>query len=488
MRQMKDSGIEWIGKIPETWEVTKLLNVLKSPISDGPHETPSLVDNGIPFISVDSLNDSDKVDLSVVRKFISYQDYQEYSKKSKIEKGDILFSKAATIGKTAIVGDETFMVWSPLAIIKTNNNRVNNKFIYHVLNCHRLILYISFLGTYNTQINVGMRALERAIIPLPPLSNQHRIADYLDKKCGEIDSLIALQEQMIEKLKAYKQSVITEAVTKGLRACEARAAARADLQSARNEYKHLQCETDKADYKSSYSQRSDCKSDRTSADRASVKLVPSGIDWIGEIPEHWGMQRLKTLGWTQNGISQSGDYFGEDFAYPFVSYSDAYKNYSLPYPSGRANSSEKDRKTYSLIEGDVLFTRTSETIEEIGFSSTCLETIKGAVYSGFLIRFRPTSNKLYKGFSKYYFRSHVHRAYFVKQMNIVTRASLGQDLLKNLVVLLPPLAEQKNIATYLDEKCADIDRLIALKQQKIESLKDYKKSVIYEAVTGKTEI
>ena len=73
-------------------------------------------------------------------------------------------------------------------------------------------------------------------------------------------------------------------------------------------------------------------------------------------------------------------------------------------------------------------------------------------------------------------------------MNIVTRASLGQDLLKNLVVLLPPLAEQKNIATYLDEKCADIDRLIALKQQKIESLKDYKKSVIYEAVTGKTEI
>lgn len=243
---------------------------------------------------------------------------------------------------------------------------------------------------------------------------------------------------MIEKLKAYKQSVITEAVTKGL----------------------------------------DPK----------VKLVPSGIDWIGDIPEHWGMQRLKTLGWTQNGISQSGDYFNELFPYPFVSYSDVYKNYSIPYPNGRANSTEKDRKTYSLIEGDVLFTRTSETIEEIGFSSTCMETIKNVVYSGFLIRFRPTTNRLYKGFSKYYFRSHVHRAFFVKQMNIVTRASLGQDLLKNLVVLLPPISEQHNIAVFLDEKCADIDLLIELKQKKIEMLKDYKKSVIYEAVTGKTNI
>ena len=136
----------------------------------------------------------------------------------------------------------------------------------------------------------------------------------------------------------------------------------------------------------------------------------------------------------------------------------------------------------------MLFTRTSETIEEIGFASTCIETIPNSVYSGFLIRFRPTSDKLFKGFSKYYFRSQVHRAYFVKQMNIVTRASLGQDLLKNLVVLLPPIDEQHSIASYLDTKCLEIDALIALKQAKIEELKDYKKSVIYEYVTGKKEV
>ncbi len=434
-RRYKDSGIEWIGEIPEAWSCLALLRLLKGRITDGPHETPTLQECGIPFISVDSLNESDSVNLSIVKKFISQEQYEEYQKKAHIEKGDILFSKAATIGKTAIVKDEIFMVWSPLAILKPSSDVCSYKYLYYILNCDGLIKYVSLLGTNNTQINVGMRALEKAIVPKPSIVEQQKIANYLDKKCVEIDSLIGLQEQMIEKLEAYKQSVITEAVTKGL--------------------------------------------------DPNAKLVPSGIDWIGEIPIHWEIQRLKTLGWTQNGISQSGDYFGDEFEYPFVSYSDVYKHFSVPSPKGRANSSEKDRKTYSLIEGDVLFTRTSETIEEIGFSSTCLETIEDAVFSGFLIRFRPTSKKIFKGYSKYYFRSLIHRAYFVKQMNIVTRASLGQDLLKNLIVLLPPIDEQRAIASYLDEKCSEIDHLIAIKQQKMEKLKEYKKSVIFEAVTGK---
>lgn len=130
MREMKDSGVQWIGSIPSHWHVTKLLNTLRTSICDGPHETPNLVnEDGIPFISVDSLNDTEHVDLSIVKKFISLDDYLEYRKKTKIEKGDILFSKAATIGKTAIVDDEVFMVWSPLAVIKVNLERHHNKYI-----------------------------------------------------------------------------------------------------------------------------------------------------------------------------------------------------------------------------------------------------------------------------------------------------------------------------------------------------------------------
>jgi type I restriction enzyme S subunit len=246
---------------------------------------------------------------------------------------------------------------------------------------------------------------------------------------------------MIEELKAYKQSVITEAVTKGIR----------------NE------ELGVRNYKD------------------------SGIEWIGDVPEEWEVCRIRNLGITQNGISKGGEFFGE--GEPFISYSDVYKNIELPQiASGLIQSSQEEQDRFSVCKGDVFFTRTSETIEEIGFSSTCTKTIEKAVYAGFLIRFRPKQGVLNDGYSKYYFRSDVHRAYFVKEMNIVTRASLSQDLLKSLVVLLPPISEQQAIADYLDKKCGEIDELITIKQQKIESLKEYKKSVIYEYVTGKREV
>ena len=88
---MKDSGVEWIGEIPEDWKRTSLLNLLKTQISDGPHETPKLVDEGIPFISVDSLNDSENINFDVVRKFISEEDYLRYNKKTNLQPKDILF-------------------------------------------------------------------------------------------------------------------------------------------------------------------------------------------------------------------------------------------------------------------------------------------------------------------------------------------------------------------------------------------------------------
>ena len=156
--------------------------------------------------------------------------------------------------------------------------------------------------------------------------------------------------------------------------------------------------------------------------------------------------------------------------------------------SGLIQSSLDEQHSFSVQKGDIFFTRTSETIEEIGISSTCMHTINNAVFAGFLIRFRPHQGYLHDGYSKYYFRSNIHRIFFIKEMNIVTRASLSQDLLKSLIVLLPPITEQQAIADYLDKKCDEIDKLIAIKQQKIESLKEYKKSIIYEYVTGKKEV
>ena len=154
------------------------------------------------------------------------------------------------------------------------------------------------------------------------------------------------------------------------------------------------------------------------------KYKDSGIDGIGEIPNHWNVERLRYLGSCQNGINISAGAFGK--GYPFLSYSNVYKNQIIPDKvDGLVQSSEKDRLNYNVKEGDVFFTRTSETIDEISIASTNLRTISNAVFAGFLIRFRPYTDKLYVGFSKFFFRANIHRCFFVKEMNLVTRASLS---------------------------------------------------------------
>ena len=118
----------------------------------------------------------------------------------------------------------------------------------------------------------------------------------------------------------------------------------------------------------------------------------------------------------------------------------------------------------------------------------CIETIENATFAGFLIRLRPFNDALTTQYAKYYFRGEHIRRYLVKEMNLVTRASLGQGLLRAMTVLIPPHDEQIAIADFLDKKCAQIDRLIAIKQSKIEKLEQYKRSLIYEYVTGKKEV
>lgn len=282
-----------------------------------------------------------------------------------------------------------------------------------------------------------MPMLLNFMVCTPPLPEQYEIVSFLDNRCGQIDGIISDLERQVKLLFQYREALITETVTKGL-----------------------------------------------------IKTAPmkgSGIDWIGEIPQSWVLKNVRYLGSFQNGISKDGDSFG--YGFPFVSYSDVYNNNVLPVKvEGMVKSTKTERMLFSVEQGDVFFTRTSETIEEIGYSSICLESIPDATFAGFLIRFRPTSKLLTSGFAKYYFRADVLRRYFVKGMMIVTRASLGQNLLKNLPVLLPPIEEQDEIVHFLDAKCADINILITEKQRSIEIMRQYKRSLIYEYVTGKKRV
>ena len=292
-------------------------------------------------------------------------------------------------------------------------------------------------GIMDVRLRLYYFHFKRMYSVVPPLEVQNSIVEYLDKKNSEIDKFIQNKEKLIALLEEQKTVIINQAIVKGL--------------------------------------------------DENPKVKYSGFEWLGEVPKHWGIKKLRYLGKFQNGISAGAEYFGS--GYPFVSYSDVYKNITLPsLISDLANSSKEDRIRYSVLEGDVFFTRTSETVEEIGFSSICETTIKDATFSGFLIRFRPFKNLLYKGYSKYYFRSSLHRRFFVKEMNLVTRASLSQDLLKNLPVIIPSYNEQKNIAKFLDVKMDDIDLIIVKIKKEIAAIKEYREALITDLVTGKRSI
>lgn len=436
MREMKDSGIAWIGEIPKEWKIGRLKNVCYGFSNGTSAQQTSTGETNFAVTRIETISQGiinyDKV---------GYIESFDGIEKFKLNIGDILISNInsfAHVGKCSMYYGEHDLYHGMNLLRISPKQNIDSKFLLLFLKSKAFISQMqSACKPAINQVSVPSSTIKHFYIPIFPIPEQQRIATFLDEKCKEIDDLMALQEEMITELQAYKQSVITEAVTKGL--------------------------------------------------NPNASMKDSGVEWIGEIPEHWEIIKLRYLGILQNGISKGGNYFGE--GYPFMNYGDVYQSMFIKEPlSGLAKSNSQDQELYSVQKGDVFFTRTSETKEEIGFSSVCLKSIDQAIFSGFLIRFRPNTNKLLPIFSGYYFRSNIHRQYFVKEMNLVTRASLGQNLLKDLPVLLPPLSEQQAIADYLDTQYSRIDKLIALKRTKIEELQDYKKSVIYEYVTGKKEV
>lgn len=245
----------------------------------------------------------------------------------------------------------------------------------------------------------------------PPIEEQQSIASYLDQKCGEIDKLITLQEEMITKLQSYKQSVITEAVTKGL---------------------------DK-----------------------NLPLKDSGIEWIGEIPEHWSVVKIKYLAKIKSGDSISSNEIMQEGIY------EVYGGNGL---MGFCNKKNVDGVNIIIgrvgaLCGNVRLISESKFITDNALILNCFDN---ALYSYMYIMLKAAN---------------------LNNLNTSNAQPLitGSKVL-NVSLPIPPLSEQQSIADYLDQKCSEIDELISIKQQKIEKLKDYKKSLIFECVTGKRKV
>ena len=429
--KMKNSDIEWIGEIPDDWEVSKigqLYEERKTKVSDTVYPPLSVTMQGI----LPQLETAAKSDAHDDRKLVLKGDFAINSRSDR--RGSCGISEFD--GSVSLINT----VLHP----KTEMNPIYYNWLFHSFRFSDEY-YKNGHGIVDDLWTTSWTEMKKIFIPLPPKETQQCIATYLDKKCSKIEETIQNQQQVIEKLKAYKQSLITEAVTGKVKIENGKVC---------GEYEN---------YKD------------------------SGVEYLGKIPSNWKAKRLRYIGKCQNGISKGGEFFGS--GYPFVSYGDVYNNLVLPETvSGLIESTHEEQENYSVKAGDIFFTRTSETIEEVGFTSVCLKTIENATFAGFVIRVRPFTDELIPDYSKYYFSSDAHRRFFVKEMNLVTRASLSQDLLKRLPILIPSKEKQKEIADYLDKKCTAIDTAIEQKQNLIEKLTEYKKSLIYECVTGKKGI
>lgn len=416
MREMKDSGIAWIGEIPKDWEVYRIKynTFLKGRIGWQGLNSNDFLDEGYCLITGTDFDNKGGINWNTCYR-ISKEKFDE-DELLHIKNGDLLMTKDGTVGKMAYIQNlpEDASLNSHLLIIRQITSNMSNRYLYWAMLSDVFKGFCSFYESGTIMSSISQTTLGNYSCPCPPLPEQQSIANFLDEKCGEIDELVALQEKMIDELKAYKQSVITETVTKGL--------------------------------------------------DPNVKMKDSGVDWIGNIPEDWSSQRLKFLCTIATGNKDTQD--SEDTGiYPFYVRS-------------------------PKIEHSNSWTFDGEGILMAGDGAGA-----GRVF--------------HHAFGKYAVHQRVYRladfaeidtsylffylsSLFCKVMDMgsaqSTVPSVRLPMLQNFFVCLPPLSEQHSIATYLDEKCSEIDSLIAIKQKKIEELKDYKKSLIYEYVTGKKQV
>ena len=408
-REYKDSGIEWIGEIPKEWKVNKIGNLYKirnEKVSDKDFPPLSVTMNGV----VPQLETAAKTNNGDDRKLVRKGDFAINSRSDRRGScGISLYDGSVSLINT----------------ILTPRNSMNSQYYNWLF--HTELFADEFYkwghGIVDDLWTTKWQEMKNISIVSPSLSEQQKIADYLDKVCGEADEMIALQEKMIEELKAYKQSIITEAVTKGL--------------------------------------------------NPNVPMKNSGINWIGEIPEHWDKDKIirifnligsgttpsssdnelyeGNLNWIQSGDINGGDLY-----------------------ESKNKISEKTLKKYSaLTMYDAPFIIIAMYGASVGNIS--ISHINGCVNQACCVM-----SETKQDFKYVFYAIKSAKDYLIYKAVGGGQPNISQSTLKQLWLPVPSLFEQQQIASFLDSKCSEIDSLIAIKQ--------HKKSVIYEYVTGKKEV
>ncbi len=429
----KDSGIEWIGKIPQNWNARKLFGLLKS-IGSGttPKGNDSYYDGDIPWLNTGDLTDSY---VNIIGKTVTDIAMTECSALKLFDKNSVVIAMyGATIGKLGIITFPT--TTNQACCVMSCSKSLYNKYLFYVLYSARD--YIITLSYGAGQPNISQETMKSFKLCCPDVVEQQQIADYLDKKCGEIDRVIETEKLVIEKLKEYKQSIITKAVTKGL---------------------------DK-----------------------SVPLKDSGIEWIGKIPQHWHRTKLKRVLSTPiaDGPHETPELL--DNGIPFLS-AEAVKNNKLNFNFKRGFISREEHirfcKKCKPQLNDIFMIKSGATTGNVAIVETEDEF---SVWSP-LALIRVNANTIFYKYMFYYLQSNNFRRQVELFWSYGTQQNIGMDVLGNLYVAYSNRIEkQQQIAEYLDKKCSEIDKAIANKEQVIEKFTEYKKSLIYECVTGKKRV
>ena len=222
--RLKPSGVEWLGDVPEHWEILPLKRWVSTKITDGPHETPALLADGVPFMSAESMVGG-RLDFSRRRGFISREQHEVYCRKCRPQRDDIFMCKSgATTGKVAIVetADE-FSVWSPLALIRVDPKRVLPRLLFAVLQARYVQRQVQDTWSYGTQPNLAMSAMERLVVVLPPVDEQREVLAHLDRVTKKPSEAVGRAHREISLLREYRTRLIADVVTGNLDVREAAA-------------------------------------------------------------------------------------------------------------------------------------------------------------------------------------------------------------------------------------------------------------------------
>ena len=423
-RAMKDSGVEWIGEIPEGWEISKNKYLLDKMYSGG---TPTASnesfysENGTPFVSISDMSNTECV--LGTKKKLSKEGIADKNLVI-LPKGTVLYSIYATIGAVSELGVDATISQAMLALsLKSGYNKRFYKY-----NLQAMRDYIFFNANGNTQFNLNAEKVWNFFFVRPPAWEQSQIADFLDAECARIDAVVEQTRASIDEYKKLKQSVITEAVTKGI--------------------------------------------------RPGRKMKDSGIEWVKELPEDWAVIPSKYL--FRNSDMRRLD--NDEQMTASQQYGIITQAQYMELTGAKVVFANKGLEDWKHVEpyDFIISLRSFQGGLEMSETTGCI--------TWHYIVLKPCK-PIYSYYFKWLFKSELYIKALQRTCNFIRD---GQDLRYSNFVQVPlfepSLEEQKEIANYLNEKCAEIDSLISKKEGLAAELESYKKSLIYEYVTGKKEV